>query len=90
MSDQLGDLLLGALVMTCFIAAVLFAKMWRLSRDRFFVWFALAFLIFGVSYAIRTLTHDTMEHTYYVYMPRVVGFLLILFAIFDKNRRGAR
>lgn len=90
MTDDLSTMMLGGIVMASFVAAVQFAKFWRLTRDRFFIWFALAFLIFSVSYTIRTVTQDTLEHTYYVYLPRVAGFLLILFAIIDKNRRGAR
>lgn len=88
MDDTLQELLLGALVMACIVAAVQFLKFWRLSKDRFFVFFALAFLIFGSSYTIRGLTNDVAEHTYGVYMPRLLGFVLILFAIYDKNRRS--
>jgi hypothetical protein len=50
---------------------------------------ALAFLIFAVSYPIRAITDDVQEHTYHVYVPRLAGFLMILFAIFEKNRRGS-
>jgi dolichyl-phosphate-mannose--protein O-mannosyl transferase len=79
--------MLGALVMACLVASVQFFKFWRVGQDRFFVWFGTAFAIFAVSYALRALTHDVHEHTYYVYLPRLVGFLLILAAILDKNRR---
>jgi hypothetical protein len=82
------SILIGALVATSLIASVQFLKFWRLTKDRFFVWFALAFAIFATSYVVRAVTDDVTEHTYYVYVPRLLGFLLILFAIFDKNRRS--
>lgn len=88
MAETFQEMLLGGLVVACLAAAVQFLKFWRLSKDRFFVFFALAFLIFGASYTIRGLTHDVAEHTYGVYVPRLVGFVLILFAIYDKNRRS--
>jgi hypothetical protein len=74
--------------MACLTASVQFLKFWRLSKDRFFVWFATAFFIFAISNAVRAVSNDVAEQTYYVYVPRLVGFLLILFAIFEKNRRA--
>jgi hypothetical protein len=88
-SDTLHHMMLGALIIVCLVAAVQFLKFWRLSHGWFFIFFALAFLIFSVGYLIRSLTNDVAEQTYAVYLPRLFGFLLILYAIFDKNRRAS-
>ena len=78
------QLMHGALVMACLVICVQFLKFWRLSRDRFFIFFALAFGTFAVGFTVRGLS--ITDHEYVVYLPRLVGFLIILFAIFDKNR----
>ena len=80
--------MLGGVVVSCIFASVHFIKFWSLTRDRFFVWFALAFALFGGSFAVRAITPSVLEQTYYSYLPRLVGFVLIGFAIFDKNRRS--
>lgn len=90
MSDVALLMMLGAIVTTSLIAGVQFLKFWRLSKDRFFVFFALAFVVFAAGYLIRTLTNDVAEQTYAVYLPRLFGFLLILYAIYDKNRRASK
>ncbi|MEO8699364.1 MAG: DUF5985 family protein [Kofleriaceae bacterium] len=87
MSD-LETAMIGGVVVACLIACVQFAKFWRLTRDRFFLWFVAAFAVIGASFAIREFTHDVNEQAYYAYVPRLVGFLFIAFAILDKNRRS--
>jgi hypothetical protein len=77
--------MLGAAVMACVVVALHFLRYWRLAADRFFVFFALAFVSFACGFAIRAITS---EHDYVVYLPRLIGFLVILIAIFDKNRRS--
>ena len=73
----------GALTFSCVIAAVFFLKYWSSTRDRFFLWFAAAFLTFGLNWALVAFV-DT-EYTHFVYVVRLVGFLLIIAAIISKN-----
>ena len=85
------DLLLflhGALLMGCFVIGLVFLKYWRVSRDRFFVFFTSAFWMFAVSWGVRAFVQSASDHGHLVYVPRLVGFLLILAGIFDKNRRS--
>lgn len=79
--------LAGTLVMASFVVGLRFLKYWRLSRDRFFVWFAAAFWIFSAGWAIRALAPGASEHGNLVYLPRLFAFLMIIVAILDKNRR---
>jgi Family of unknown function (DUF5985) len=77
----------GALVVMSALAGVFFVRYWRLSGDRFFLWFAGAFMTFGINWAL--LVYDAAsEHTSYIYAIRLLGFLQILTAILLKNRRG--
>lgn len=88
MSEELLHYMHGALIMGCFMIGLKFIKYWRLSRDRFFVFFAAAFWIFAAGWVIRASMHIAGEHAHLVYLPRLVAFLVILFAIYDKNRRS--
>jgi hypothetical protein len=78
----------GTLVMATFAIGVHFLKFWRLSKDRFFIWFAIAFWVFGLGWIIRVFQPGVPEHGHWGYVPRLVAFLMIIFAILDKNRRA--
>ncbi len=73
----------GALTFACVIAAVFFLRYWSNTRDRFFLWFAGAFLTFGLNWGVVGFVNT--EHTHLVYIIRLVGFLLIIAAIVGKN-----
>lgn len=79
----------GALVMGCFVVGLKFLKYWAVSRDRFFIFFAAGFLVFALGWGLRTLLPAATEHAHLAYVPRLLAFLLILIAIFDKNRRSS-
>ena len=75
----------GMMAALSLVIAVVFARYWRASRDRFFVFFALAFT--GLAATWATLAGAGRDE-HYVYLPRLLAFLLILVAIIDKNRRS--
>jgi len=85
----LQPFLAGMAAMASFVIGLKFLKFWRVSRDRFFIWFAAAFWMFGIGWATRTLDLGLSEHAHLVYLPRLAGFLMILIAILDKNRRSS-
>ena len=82
----------GAVFALLMVAALLFARFYRRTRDRLFLFFSIAFgvlalnnLLFIVlnnrfSEAAEDAGHATM------YGPRLIAFGLILYAIIDKNR----
>ncbi|MBA3540999.1 MAG: hypothetical protein H0T79_15415 [Deltaproteobacteria bacterium] len=78
----------GMLTLGCVAIGVMFLKFWRVSRDRFFVWFAIAFWIFGAGWIIRAVVPTIKDDGHLIYAPRLLGFLMILAAIYDKNRRS--
>jgi hypothetical protein len=78
------DMEFGALTICCVIAAVFFLRYWATTRDRFFLWFAGAFLTFAINWVLIGFRVGG-EHTHVVFIVRLVGFLLIIAAIVGKN-----
>ena len=87
---NLKTLLHGAVVMGCWVAVLFFLRYWRSSRDRLFALFALAFGVLSVNAVAFTLLRARDEETHFLYVVRLVAFLIILYAIWDKNRAARR
>jgi amino acid transporter len=89
MGDALKALVSGAMVMGYLTAGLFFLRFWRDTRDRLFAIFAGAFFLLGIQRAVLTVAvHDGDTGSVWIYMLRLLAFLLILFAIVDKNRAG--
>jgi amino acid transporter len=88
MGDTLTALVSGAMVMAYFTAGLFFLRFWKDTRDRLFGSFAAAFFLLAVQRALLTVTVDDRESTagLGLYVIRLLAFLLILWAIIDKNR----
>jgi len=78
-------LLNGATVMGYVMAAMFFIRFWTKTHDRLFVSFAIAFCLFAVSQAFHGLSGDRSDSHALLYLPRLGGFVLIIFAIAQKN-----
>lgn len=79
------DFLAGAVTLGFIVAAVFFLRFWRKTSERLFLSFAAAFALLAVNQVLAALLEYGDERTPYVYSLRVLGFLLILWAIIDKN-----
>lgn len=77
----------GAIAMGCAIVGVFFLRFWHQSRDRLFLRFASAFWILAVSYALLGLISFATEWRVHVFVVRLLAFCMILYGIFEKNRR---
>ena len=81
----------GAIVMACAAAGTFFLRFWRKTGDRLFAIFALAFWILGVHWFVLAWTNQNQRELQLgLYAIRLLAFLLILFAIVDKNRASRR
>jgi hypothetical protein len=79
----------GLLVMGYTVSAVFFARFWRETRDRLFLFFAAAFCLLALQRGLLSSAGWLrLDHTWY-YLVRLVAYLLILAAIVDKNARRA-
>lgn len=82
--------LYGAAAMGCAVIGLFFWRVWRQSRDRLFLMFALAFWILTVDRTVLGVMTFATEWRSYVFLLRLVAFCLILYGIFEKNRARAR
>jgi hypothetical protein len=64
-----------------------FLRFWQRHRDGLFAYFGAAFLLMAMSWGLLAFTSPTDETRPYVYAIRLLGFLLLIFAMIDKNRR---
>lgn len=83
------DFLGGAAALGYAIAAMFFLRFWRRTRDRLFLAFAAAFALLACNQLLAALLEAGDERTPFVYSLRVLGFLLILWAIVDKNLKSS-
>jgi hypothetical protein len=88
----MNDLLLGAIAMASMVVALFFLRFWRSTGDRFFLFFALSFLIDGLNRIFLSPASPSTEDAPEYYLVRLLSYGLILFAIWDKNkpRRGEK
>ena len=87
----LFDFLAGMITMGYLTAALFFVRFWRRTGDILFIAFGLAFLLFAVNQGLVTLAGIPREERSWIYLIRLCGFGLIIFAIVGKNlaRRGS-
>jgi len=79
------DFLAGAATLGFLAAALFFLRFWRRTADRLFLAFAAAFFLLALNQVLAAMLEAGDERTPFVYGLRVLGFLLILWAIVDKN-----
>ena len=80
------SVILGAVAMASLVASLFFIRFWRETRDRFFLFFAVAFGVDAVTRTILALGDLAKEHEPFFFLARLLTFGLILLAIIDKNR----
>jgi Family of unknown function (DUF5985) len=81
------ELVTGMLAAGNAVVALFFLRFWRTSRDRLFAMFAAAFFILAVQRIALALTRTILEERSGLYVLRLIAFVLIIVAIWDKNRR---
>jgi len=79
------SMLAGALVFSYLVAAAHFLRFWRRTRDRLFLNFSLAFLLFALDQLATSIPRVVDQTAGYEYLLRVFGFALIIIAVIDKN-----
>jgi hypothetical protein len=88
----------GVIVTTFGASGVFFLKLWRVSRDRLFLYFCIACWLLTLDRlalmcvpeagsAVRTVV---TERSSWVVLLRLAGFSMIVWAVLDKNRSAAR
>jgi len=86
MSVELQSFISGALAAGYLIVALLFLRFWRNTRDRLFAYFAAAFTLLSIQTTALAVPPVPIDDPAWLYVVRVLAYLLILVAIYDKNR----
>jgi len=79
------EFLAGAVTFGYLVATLFFLRFWRRTADRLFFAFAIAFALLALNQALAQWLGAADERVGYTYLLRVLGFVLILGAIVDKN-----
>jgi len=79
------DFLSGIDTTLYLIVGVCFLKFWRRTHDRLFAFFALAFGLFALNQIATTALNAFDDRTGYIYILRILGYGVIVYAIVDKN-----
>lgn len=82
----MNQLLLGAISIASLTIALFFLRFWKKTRDRFFLFFAVAFALEGVNRTLLGLRIESTETEPLFYLVRLLSYILILIAIVDKNK----
>ena len=82
------DFLSGAVTLGYLVAAAFFLRFWRSTADRLFLAFGAAFVLFALNQLLGAALVVVVEPSSLIYVLRVLGFVVIIAAIIDKNARA--
>ena len=80
-------LMSGMVAALSLVVAMAFMRSYRRTHDHFFMYFAAAFLIFGLTQLMLGIFNVPELNLPLSYVPRLLTSVLILTAILGKNRR---
>lgn len=75
-------------MMACFTAGLFFFKFWKKTREKLFMMFATAFWLLAMERFVLGYLGTKNEPRPEIYLIRLTAFLMILFAIINKNRES--
>lgn len=87
---MLTTFLAGAIVAGFAVAGLFFLKFWKKTHDELFLAFTGAFWLLGLGQALLTFSNIPLEERTPLYLLRLAAFVLILAAIWRKNRAPTR
>ena len=87
---MLATFLAGAIVAGFALAGLFFLKFWKRTHDELFLAFTGAFWLLGLAQALLTFSNSPLEERTPLYLVRLAAFVLILVAIWRKNRAPTR
>lgn len=84
MKQTLNDFMLGACVMACVVIGLFFFRFFRKTHDSLLAIFGVAFWVLGFNWLALAFTQADEVRTW-LYVVRLLAFLLILGGIIQKN-----
>jgi hypothetical protein len=84
----MNQFLWGALALSSWVAGLFFLRFWTISRDRLFLFLGVAFWVLMINWVALALSPWGDEGREYIYLLRLMAFIVIIVGVLDKNRRG--
>ena len=86
--NDLTQVLSAMSAMAALGVALFYVRFRVQTGDRFFTWFSLAFALLGANWFLLAVLSPRDDVRHLVYLLRLGAFLMILWAVVDKNRTG--
>jgi Ca2+/Na+ antiporter len=80
------EVISGALMACCVVAGLFFLKFWRKTHDQLFIMFSFSFFLLAIERLVLGYLGSRNEPSPLVYLIRLGAFILIIFAIINKNK----
>jgi hypothetical protein len=78
----------GMATMGFLVASLFFMRFWWRTRDRLFLAFSAAFVLFAINQGLISLSEFPREEQSVFYLLRFAGFAILVGAIIAKNLKG--
>lgn len=89
-TQQAALFISGLLASGYAVAALFFLRFWRRTGDRLFAFFSASFTLLVLQRILLAWAASGDGEADWLYLLRLLAFVLILFAIVDKNRVARR
>ncbi|EYF03357.1 DUF5985 family protein [Chondromyces apiculatus] len=82
----MNEYIAGASTLGYAVVAMFFLRFWRQTSDRLFAIFSASFWLLCIGRITVHAVRVADDHLHYLYLFRLLAYVLILYAIIDKNR----
>jgi len=86
----MNEFLGGAVAMGSLVIALFFLRYWKETSDRFFLYFALSFVIESLDRVLLTFIYSLQEDAPVPYLMRLIAYGLILYPSGRKTAAASR
>ena len=84
---ELHSFFTGIGAMGWLVATAFFVRFWLETKDRLFLLFSVAFAALALNRVLVAVLPVGRESQWYLYLIRLAAFVVIAWAVIDKNRR---
>lgn len=82
----MNEFIAGATTLGNLVVAMIFLRFWRKTADRLFAIFSASFCILALGRLVVAVVQVDDDYMHYLYSIRLIAYVLIIYAIADKNR----
>ena len=75
----------GLITATFAVCSLFFLRFWTRTRDVLFAAFAVTFFLLALGQGLTTVLDLATEERTWIYLMRLAGFLILIYAIVRKN-----